>query len=567
MTKLFFTLFLVVLASFALFIGFMISLDTFGDDIAGLEEVNIEITKGTFVLLEKSIEGLDSQQIQAVVEQHQKAFGPHLGLFELSSLPLETDELARLEQGETVNSEEETDAVIGAVIKSTGNAPVELDFMYKRVPNTTLVWRLNFDAEVNTSIHNFDIGVIVEPGRYVNGMHYLIHGLLEKKPKEKWPQLIQELQLDYGLLLSIHNESALLAKLHANENSKESYSLITEGKVANITQNSEQATFVQRIPNSSKVLQIGPIQIPWLIRHFIHLMLLSFVLSIAVVLFLWVRPFWLNLIKIKQAANEFGSGNYSARIPYKKRSLIAEVTQAFNSMAEQTQRSIRSHKELTSAVSHELRTPVARMRFALEMLQSTDNKTDKSRFVSDINKDIDELDLLLEELLTYARFDQNDTVLKLSNERLVPWINSSMEKLLPLATDKTLNYQVEGIGLNEMALMEPKLMSRVLDNLVQNALRYANQHVEVMLTTTGSDYLLVVEDDGAGIPRSERKHIFDAFSRLDASRDRASGGFGLGLAIADRIVKGHQGSISIGDSVLGGARFEVWFPKRGDVPA
>ncbi len=63
-----------------------------------------------------------------------------------------------------------------------------------------------------------------------------------------------------------------------------------------------------------------------------------------------------------------------------------------------------------------------------------------------------------------------------------------------------------------------------------------------------------------GIPKTEHEHIFDAFSRIDVSRDRATGGFGLGLAIADRIVKGHQGGISIGDSSLGGARFEVRFP-------
>lgn len=99
----------------------------------------------------------------------------------------------------------------------------------------------------------------------------------------------------------------------------------------------------------------------------------------------------------------------------------------------------------------------------------------------------------------------------------------------------------------------------MLDNLVQNALRYADQHIEVTLTKDNSDYLLIVEDDGTGIPKTEREHIFDAFSRLDASRDRASGGFGLGLAIAARIVKEHKGNISIGDSMLGGARFEVRF--------
>jgi len=101
-----------------------------------------------------------------------------------------------------------------------------------------------------------------------------------------------------------------------------------------------------------------------------------------------------------------------------------------------------------------------------------------------------------------------------------------------------------------------------LDNLVQNALRYASQTVEVTLTKDNNDYLLIVEDDGKGIPEEKRAHIFDAFSRIDASRDRASGGFGLGLAIVDRIVQAHSGNVSIHDSPLGGARFEVRIPAK-----
>ncbi len=560
MAKLFITLFLVVLASFGLFIGFIILMNSFGDEIGGLQEASVDASKGTFMLLEKSIDGLDQQQIKAVVKQHQQYFDPYLGLFEISSLPLDNEELAQLEQGGIVDSEVEADAIINSTIKAIGDTPVELDFLYKKVPDSSLVWRLNFDIDADASIDNLDITVTVKPGRYANGMHYLIHQLLLQQPEENWQQIIQDLQPDYGLPLRLHDEPTLLSTLKDNPYSKEWNSLITKGEVANITQESNQATFVQRIPNSSKILQIGPIQIPWFIRYFIHFMLLSFVLSIAIVLFLWVLPFWSNLIKIKQAANAFESGNYDARIPYKKRSLIAEVTQAFNSMAEQTQRSIRSHKELTSAVSHELRTPVARMRFALEMLSSTDNKQDQQRFVKDINKDIDELDLLLEELLTYARFDRKDADFSFKEVLFTAWFSGSMEKLLPLATHKTLNYQVEGISKNDAVIMDARLMTRVLDNLVQNALRYANQHIEVTLSRDNNHYLIVVEDDGMGIPAAERAHIFDAFSRLDASRDRASGGFGLGLAIAERIVKGHQGNIAIRDSKLGGARFEVRLP-------
>ena len=559
MIRLFITLYLVVLASFALFIVAMVSLDTFGDDLPWIQKSTEDLTRGSFFLLEKSIEGLEKEQRQVVIEAHKKAFDQYLGLFELSSLPLEDNELERLRQGEIVESETENESIIEQTIKDTGNEPVELSFIYKRVPNTQWVWRLNDDMDISTYMNNLDIGVTVEPKKFGNGTHYLIHQLLLKEPQERWQDLIDQLQPEYGLLLSLHDESAILATL---ENSDEKRFFLSEGKVINTTQGSSRATFVQRISESKKVLQIGPTKIPWMIRHFIHLVMMIFVFSIAMVLFLWVSPFWSNLVRIKQAADEFGSGNYSARIPYKKRSPIAQISKAFNAMAERTQRSIRSHKELTTAVSHELRTPVARMRFALEMLSATHDDNDKQRFVNDINKDIDELDLLLEELLTYARFDQDDAALKLSEEKLSPWISESMNKLMPLAkgTEKTLNYQIKGIGVSETAMLEVRLMSRVLDNLVQNALRYSHQRVEVTLTKDDDSYLLIVEDDGEGIPKEERDHIFDAFSRLDASRDRASGGFGLGLAIAERIVKGHQGSIAVHDSAFGGARFEVRMP-------
>jgi signal transduction histidine kinase len=554
MTKLFITLYLVVLASFGIFVGFMISLDALEDLLPASKNIEERITKGSFMLLDRSIEGLTAKQTEQLVVQHKKAFDEFFALIELAQLDLNPDEIDRLKQGEIVASDEEDDALEDEYAKTNGHKAIQIDLYYKKVPNATLVWRVNLDTEVNQHVNNITITTTVKSGRFAHGMQYLIHAYLLKYNEDQWQSILKNLQTDYGLLLSLHEKSVLLASLG---NKQAIQSRISKGELVNMSQGTHSAIFVQAIPHSTKMLQIGPIKIPWIIAHTIQLALLAFVLSIATALCLWVRAFWSNLIKIKQAADEFGAGNYSARIPYKKRSPIAEVTKAFNAMAECTQRSIRSHKELTSAVSHELRTPVARMRFALEMLSATDDKEDQQRFVNAINNDIDELDLLLEELLTYARFDQQDTAMKLHEVPLIPWLDASMKQLIPLATHKNLDYRLEGIGVNETAWIEPRLMSRVLDNLVQNALRYAKQYVKVTLTKDNNDYLLVVEDDGTGIPDTERAHIFDAFSRLDASRDRASGGFGLGLAIAERIVKGHQGTLTIDDSVLGGARFEV----------
>jgi len=335
---------------------------------------------------------------------------------------------------------------------------------------------------------------------------------------------------------------------------------LNKNKIINITQKTNHATFIKKLNNNDQLLQIGPVEIPWYIRNLPLLTLLAFFTSFASTLFLWLQPFWANLNKIKQAAIEFGSGNYKARVPYRSWSPIAKISHAFNSMAEQTENSIRSQKELTSAVSHELRTPVARMRFALEMLSNTNDETKKTRFITDINENIEELDELLEELLSYARLDYTDVSLKITENKILPWFNQTMERLKPLSEGIELSYQSINIETNDNASFEARLLTRVIDNIIQNAFRYAHKQVKVSLRKNTKNFQIAIEDDGKGIPQQDRKTIFEAFSRIDASRDRALGGFGLGLAIADRIIKKHNGSISIHDSELGGASFKINIP-------
>jgi len=388
-------------------------------------------------------------------------------------------------------------------------------------------------------------------------MFYVLEHKLKSIENEALISSIKEIESSFGLLLNILSKSNLDSLLSGKD---EIRTLFEQNQVINISQGTNFGTFIHAFTDNSQALQVGPIEIPWFIRNAMRILLFIFIFSISFALFIWLRPLWSNLLKIRNAANEFGQGNYSSRIPYRKRSTIAPVAQAFNAMAERTQQSINTQKELTSAVSHELRTPVARMRFALEMLEESDTDEDKTRYVESINSDIDDLDMLLEELLSYARFDQQNSKINRRLEKLTPWLSTSMDKLMPLADDKLLNYQINGIGLNESAYFEPRLMSRVLDNLVQNALRYANNTVEVTLSKDSQHYVLTVEDDGNGISKADQIHIFDAFSRIDSSRDRSTGGFGLGLAIADRIIKAHQGTITIEDSKMGGACFEVYWP-------
>ncbi len=561
MAKLFFTLYLMVIASFLVFLIFMEGLDVLSDSVGDGAIIDEEISIGTFRLLDKSLNGLDEAQTDQLINKYKKIFGDEFQLIELSTLDLDEEQKSALENGKVVSvSGPMINFVIGETPQESQNKEgddEDIDILYFKRPNTSMVWRARLDYELDMSITNSSLAINVKGGKFAEGSVYMLQSQLEDRAPSEWTEILNKLEPEFGLPVKIIALNSLSKNLNLNEQLR-----IKQNKVANISQDTIYTTFVQKIPNSTKLLQVGPVEIPWLIRNFPILLVIAFILAFAFTILLWLWPLWSNLLRIKKAAEDFGAGNYNARVPNRKRSPVAKISKAFNSMAEQTQQSIRQQKELTTAVSHELRTPVARMRFALEMLDSSENKSDKSRYIGDINEDIDELDLLLEELLTYARFDQKSYSINPKLEKLIPWLSNSMEKLMPLAEKKILHYRVEGIGINETTLFEPRLMTRVLDNLVQNALRYAHQTVEVALCKDQDSYLLIVEDDGDGIPKDKHKNIFDAFSRIDASRDRASGGFGLGLAIVDRIVKAHLGNISVNDSTLGGARFEVRIPAK-----
>lgn len=546
-----------VIASFLVFIFYIGSISLVGESFGDGAIIEEKVSKGTFMLLNNSLDGLSKQQTDKLVKEYQALFGDSFMLLETSELNIDDDDMVQLKNNKIV-SIEETEIYNDSNRENLDDLDT-VTILYSQRPNSTQVWRLELGYKTYISINESGLFLRLVSGDFSNGMMTLIQTQLLSNGSEDWERILKSLEPEFGLPLKLLTFEQIPSDIDGGE---KLLSSLRENKTVNISQGTKVATFVKQIPNSQQLLQVGPISIPWYIRNMPLLFILAVVLSFATTLLIWLWPLWSNLIKIKRASDEFGAGNYDARIPLSRLSPIKNISMAFNNMAEQTQRGIRSQKELTSAVSHELRTPVARMRFALEMLDASSEKKDKSRYVKAINEDIDELDLLLEELLTYARFDQNDKTI-LTHEPLISWISSSMEKLIPLAVDRSLSYKIEGIGSDEIGFFEPRLMTRVLDNLVQNALRYSKERVNVTLTKDNSgNVLLIVEDDGEGIPMDKREHIFDAFSRIDASRDRASGGFGLGLAIVDRIIKAHHGAISIQDSALGGARFVVRIPAK-----
>ena len=323
-------------------------------------------------------------------------------------------------------------------------------------------------------------------------------------------------------------------------------------------------SIVSPIPSStSEVLVMGPVPLfnwmPFQLAAGITLLCL-FVLSLGV--YGLLVPMQRKLHAVNYALRKMKTGDMSIRLPVESTDEVGSLASSYNSMSDHIQRLIESQRELMRAVSHELRTPVARIRFGMEMLADEDDYEYRQQQVEQIDKDIEALNTLIDEIMTYAKLEQGTPSLDFEQIVLFEVLDQVLIETEALKTGKTLELQAPPLNLEVDA--ERRYLHRVVQNLVGNAVRYCDHHVLISggLNDEGMAYICV-EDDGPGIPEEERSRIFEAFSRLDNSRTRASGGYGLGLSIVSRIAYWFGGSVAIDDSPeLGGARFTMVWPAQ-----
>ncbi|MGD2016312.1 MAG: ATP-binding protein [Desulfobacterales bacterium] len=315
--------------------------------------------------------------------------------------------------------------------------------------------------------------------------------------------------------------------------------------------------FHQRIGNSDRVLTMGPF--PELEGNlFSEILVWSVIIIILGLLaMIWAMPFWRKLGRLSMAAEAFGNGDFSIRVKIPARSSLAPLADAFNSMADRVQQLINSHKELTSAVSHELRTPISRMRFGLEMLETASKAPARRQYLTGIHRDVDELDVLVTTLLTHARFDRVTPDIELKEHAIAPWLLDVAQKAETGSASVHYHPIIRVESENLRVRFEPQFMEHAVANLLKNAARHATTRVDLILEQDGDDCVIHVDDDGPGVREQDRERIFEPFARLDSSRSRDSGGFGLGLAIVNRILTWHGGQVTVLDSPLGGARFTI----------
>ncbi|MFG0230438.1 ATP-binding protein [Achromobacter sp. 413638] len=289
-------------------------------------------------------------------------------------------------------------------------------------------------------------------------------------------------------------------------------------------------------------------------------LLLSLIVATALFL-LWALPIWRDLNVLRNATQLIGQGDLGTRVRLSRVAGIRHVGESFNQMAERIAALIENQRSLTNAVSHELRTPLARLAFEVDLLRQDRSGARREHILQDMQADIDELESMVAELLVYARLERpTDDMMPQETIDARDWLGDTLAQVDHLAQARAVRCVVHGDCPPQVRLHR-RYMSRALLNLVQNAVRYASRLVHVSLAARADGaYELIVDDDGPGIPARDRDKIFEPFIRLDESRDRGTGGAGLGLAIVQRVAAAHHGDISVHGSPLGGARFILRWP-------
>ena len=248
------------------------------------------------------------------------------------------------------------------------------------------------------------------------------------------------------------------------------------------------------------------------------------------------------LVKLAKAAERFGKGDYVNNFRASGSLEIRKAAFEFDRMAKRINRHLNQRSEMLSGISHDLRTPLTRLKLQIAMLQQKD-------LSKKMSKDIDEMEKMLNDYLQFAKTQVQENTSSIDLVALFNSIKNRFEnKKLKIFSKDIIEF--EG---------RPSALKRSFENIIQNGLTYGS-NVFVNIQKGNSRVLIIIEDDGPGIPEDQYKNVFKPFFRLDKSRSLNQSGVGLGLAIVEDIINSHGGSIQLGKSKLNGLQVKISLP-------
>lgn len=273
-------------------------------------------------------------------------------------------------------------------------------------------------------------------------------------------------------------------------------------------------------------------------------------LLVAIAIASLLRPLAWQLSLMEQTAVAIADGNLAARVDVEQTDSARTLAQAFNDMAARTEALLRTQRELLQAVSHELRTPLSRIHFAIDLIRTAHSDSERDARLQSLDAAAQDLDDTVGELLQYVRLETGIPQPEAESIELLPLVEELIEKasLTCRATEFRIGPELTRGDVRMVA--DRSGLMRVLGNLLANAGRFSRRQVQVNARVSATETTIDVDDDGPGIPESDRERVFEPFVRL-SDTDR---GAGLGLALVKRILSNHNGTVAVQESPLGGCR-------------
>ncbi|MBV8045598.1 MAG: two-component sensor histidine kinase [Paludibacterium sp.] len=394
---------------------------------------------------------------------------------------------------------------------------------------------------------------------FMRGAVLTFEQTLQNEPEQRWAAALPKLAAGYSYHIALTDLKHLQA--------------LDDGQRQDIQRgvmrfDEDSNLLYARVGDSQQVLVFGPLNFAVpdsdsLLTDGTHAKALWWTLTglgFGLLVFLFIRPLWNDLVAIRETAEKLAAGELSARAPRAKSWILTPLSAGLNTMAERLEGQMNAHQTLSHAVSHELRTPIARLRFGLTMLEEAENEQEREKYRVGMEHDMQELDDLVNASMSYAQLDQGQIILQREHTELAEWFADLLGLIRPLAP--------AGVKLaldcpQSDAEFDRKLMYIATRNLLVNAVRFAATLVRLQVGKQDGWLSVVVDDDGPGVPLEERERIFEPFHRLDNGRERNSSSYGLGLSFVRLIAEQHGGSVFVTDSPEGGARFVLNIPEQG----
>lgn len=261
--------------------------------------------------------------------------------------------------------------------------------------------------------------------------------------------------------------------------------------------------------------------------------------------------------KLKNAADDVAKGNLRQHpeLEAGPQEFLA-AGNSFNQMISALERMVNAQQRLISDISHELRTPLTRLQLATALLR---RRHGESKELERIETETHRLDGMINDLLVLSRSKHKNELLRQNIKANELW-DDILDNAKFEAEQRHKTLEITSPPGPWTIYCNPSALGSAFENIVRNALRYSNQHIQVAFSADTKGISIVVDDDGPGVSPEDREHIFRPFYRTDEARDRESGGTGLGLAIVSTAISQHNGKVTANDSPLGGLRLEIWLP-------